>query len=222
MYIYRIIVLSAGLALLAPIGSVSADGERAAQQAFSGEQIHSLAMQDQSSGYPRESEGRQDAEKRQDAERRKDAEQRRGMEERQDAERREDGERRRDMEKRQDAERRQDGERRRDMEQRQDSERRRDAARGTMTAEGIRAEGLIGQPVISRQNQKEIGKVSGFVMDENGQIESAVVERGGFLGFFTNEVTVPRGQWEISEDGKTMATHMDRKELREMARHDRD
>jgi len=86
----------------------------------------------------------------------------------------------------------------------------------------IRADELVGQKVNNRENQRGVGKISGFIMDEGGQIDSAIVEHGGFLGFFTREVTVPWNQFQLLEDGKTVVTDLDRKQIRNAARYEKD
>jgi hypothetical protein len=211
MYIYRKIALASAFAVLfAPLGMLSAEVDSAGQQ-------------------QRESEARQQGkERREDADQRQQAERSRDLQQRQEDERREDAERQREMEQRQDAERRQDAEHRRDtdqrqeVERRQDAERRRDGAARAMAPGQIRADELVGQKVISRQNDRGVGKVTGFVMDESGQIDAAIIEQGGFLGFFTSEVAVPWHQIEIAADGKTMTTHLDRKQLRNATPYERD
>ena len=212
MHNYRKIALASAFAvLLAPLGMLSAEVDSVEQQ--------------QQAGEPR-----QQAKERREAadQRRQQAERSRDLQHRQEEERREDAERQREMEQRQDAERRQDAEHRRDtdqrqeVERRQDAERRRDGAARAMAPGQIRADELVGQKLISRQNDRGIGKVTGFVMDEGGQIDAAIIEHGGFLGFFTSEVTVPWRQIEIAADGKTMTTHLDRKQVRNAKPYERD
>jgi len=163
----------------------------------------------------------------QDGKDKKDAEHSREMERRQESERRQDAERQREMEQRQDAERRQEAERRRETDQRQDAEQRQDAARrrddsrdnggeARSTAPGqIRADDLIGQKVFNRNSHNEIGKISGFIMDEDGQISTAIIEYGGFLGFFTKQAVVPWNQFDLSEDHKSVVTNMDRQQMKD-------
>jgi hypothetical protein len=198
----KIALVSAFAVLLAPLGMLSAVVDSADQQ--------------QQASEPRQ----QAKERREAADQRQQAERSRDLQHRQEDERREDAERQREMEQRQDAERRQDAEHRRDTDQRQeaerrqDAERRRDGAARAMAPGQIRADELVGQKVISRQNDREVGKVTGFIMDEGGQIDAAIIEHGGFLGFFTSEVTVPWHQIELAADGKTMTTYLDRKQVR--------
>lgn len=199
---YRAITVTILLAVFAPLAMASVPIDKPAQQQKGSEQRQQAG------------EHRQDAEKRQDGERRRD------MEKRQEEERRQDAERKREMEQRQGEERREDAERRRQTDQRQgaerrqDAERRRDAEARSMAPGQIRADELVGHKVISRQNHKEVGKLTGFVMDETGQIDAAIIEHGGFLGFFTNQVAVPWNQFDLSEDGTTIITHLDRKQIK--------
>jgi ribosomal 30S subunit maturation factor RimM len=175
MLSYRVIALTAVLAVLSPFGITSAQAPQAVEQ-------------------------------RQQAEERKQAE-----------------ERRQDMEKRQDAEHRQDAQRRPGMEQREQAERRQDAdhrqdAVARSKAPGLaRAEEMVGLRVVNRQDNRGLGKVTGLVRNPSGQVDAVVIEHGGFMGFFTNSVTVPGNQLELSADGKTVVTNMDRSQLRAAA-----
>lgn len=211
MHNYRKIALTSAFAVLvAPLGILSAEVDSGEQQ-------------------QRASESRQQSkERREDAEEREQAERSRDLEQRQEEERREDAERHREMEHRQDAERRQDAAHRRDTEQRQagerrqDAEHRRDGEARAMAPGQNRTDEMVGQEVVSRQNNRGVGKVSGFVMDDDGQVDSAIIEHGGFMGFFSKKVTVPWHQIEIAEDGKTMTTHLNRKQVENATPYDRD
>ncbi len=169
---FRVIALTAALALLSPLGIASAQPQQTEQQ-------------------------RQQAEERRQA-----------MEERQEAERKQDAERRQEMEQRQEQERRQAAE------QRQDAERRQDGVARAMAPGQVRAEEMVGLRVVNRQNNKGLGKVAGLVTDRSGQIEAVVIDYGGFLGLFTKSVTVPWNQLELSADGETVLTNLDRAQLR--------
>lgn len=126
------------------------------------------------------------------------------------------------MDQRQQAERSQQAERRQDAEHRQDAERRQDAAARSLAPGLVRAEEMVGLRVVNRQNNRGLGKVTGLVTNPGGQIDAVVVEHGGFMGFFTNSVTVPLHQLELAADGKTVTTDMNRSQLRAAAPYKRD
>lgn len=129
-------------------------------------------------------------------------------------------ERTQDMEKRQDAEHRQDAQRRPDMgqreqaERRQDADHRQDAVARSMAPGLARAEEMVGLRVVNRQDKTGLGKVTALGRNGSGEIDEVVIEHGGFMGFFTDSVVVPRERFELSADGKTVITDMDRSQLR--------
>jgi hypothetical protein len=130
-------------------------------------------------------------------------------------------ERRQDTERRHDDGRRKEMERRQDAEHRQDADRRQDGVARSRAPGQLRANELVGLRVINRQNQRGVGKVAGLLKDDRGQIEAVIIEHGGIMGFFTNEVAVPWSQIELAEDGKAIITNMNRKQIRNATRYER-
>lgn len=170
---------------------------------------------------------RRDAEHAREQAHRRDQENRRDEENRRDAEHRQDAENRRDEENRRDAEHRQDAEKRRDEQRqrapgRQDALHRQDQGRGRGAA--LSADEIIGHRVTNRHDRRRVGKVSDLVVDEQGQIEAAVVRTGGILGFFTKDVLIPWTQFEQSsdDDGTTLLINMDKQALRRAPEYTRD
>lgn len=136
-----------------------------------------------------------------------------------------------DVQRRQDADRRQDAEHRpegvpdrgaRDAEHRQDDGRGQDAQhRQDATRPPFTRDELIGLRVVSRENQRSVGKVSDVIFDEDGNVQSAVIRSRGAFGLFAKEVVVPWRQIEHSAAGRkpTLLVDMDRKTLRNAPEH---
>ncbi|HSM69202.1 MAG TPA: PRC-barrel domain-containing protein [Xanthomonadales bacterium] len=136
------------------------------------------------------------------------------------------GQNRRDPQSRQDADRRQDAEHRpegvpdrgaRDAEHRQDDGRGQDAQhRQDATRPPFTRDELIGLRVVSRENQRSVGKVSDVIFDEDGNVQSAVIKSRGAFGLFVRKVVVPWRQIEHTAAGRepTLLVDMDRKTLR--------
>lgn len=170
---------------------------------------------------------RRDAEHAREQAHRRDQENRRDEENRRDAEHRQDAEKRRDEENQRDAEHRQDAERRRDAQRqrapgRQDALHRQDDGRGRGAA--LSADDMIGHRVTNRHDRRKVGEVTDLVVDEQGQIEAAIVRTGGIFGLFTKDVLVPWAQLEQStdDDGSTLLINMDKQALRRAPAYTRD
>ena len=63
-------------------------------------------------------------------------------------------------------------------------------------ANSFRSGELIGAQLKSRSDDENIGNISDFVIDEDGQIAAVIVEVGGFLGLGQKEVAV---SWDSIE-----------------------
>lgn len=180
--------------------------------------IMPMSVAAQAAAAPTEQQ-RRDAEHAREQAHRREQENRRDEENRRDAEHRQDAEKRRDEENQRDAQHRQEAEARRDAERqrapgRQDAQHRQDDGRGRGAA--LTADDMIGHRVINRHDRRQVGKVSDLVVDNQGQLEAAIIRTGGIFGLFTKDVLIPWTEIEHSTDanGSTLLINMDKQALR--------
>jgi hypothetical protein len=76
-----------------------------------------------------------------------------------------------------------------------------------MTHGGYLSSKLVGATVYNDQKQ-DIGSIDNLIVGANGQISTAVISVGGFLGVGSKLVDVPFSRLQFRQDGKTTASEV--------------
>lgn len=80
---------------------------------------------------------------------------------------------------------------------------------------GFKADDLIGQNVMNRSSNKDVGEVTDMVIDKDGQVIAVIVSTGGALGIGEKSVAIGWDQLErsVDDDEVTLFVEMDEQAL---------
>lgn len=80
---------------------------------------------------------------------------------------------------------------------------------------GMTAEDVIGMTVVGRENES-VGEVSDLLINDDGTVDRAIVDVGGFLGFGTKSVALEIDSLSISEGSGEIISDVDAETLESM------
>lgn len=83
---------------------------------------------------------------------------------------------------------------------------------GTELQKPVDTEEIIGQTALSPEGQ-DLGEIGDLVLSEEGEIEAAVIDVGGFLGIGERQVTVDWNKVRMSTETDQIVVNMTREEL---------
>jgi sporulation protein YlmC with PRC-barrel domain len=77
---------------------------------------------------------------------------------------------------------------------------------------GVTADELIGTNVVDAEGET-VGSINAFLLDQDGQIDHAIVDVGGFLGFGAKSVAIPVEELQVGPDQDEVVVAMTREQL---------
>jgi sporulation protein YlmC with PRC-barrel domain len=77
---------------------------------------------------------------------------------------------------------------------------------------GVTVDELIGTNVVDAEGET-VGSINAFLLDQDGQIDHAIVDVGGFLGFGAKSVAIPVEELQVGPDQDEVVVAMTREQL---------
>ena len=77
---------------------------------------------------------------------------------------------------------------------------------------GVTADELIGMNVVDAAGET-VGSINAFLLGQDGQVDHAIVDVGGFLGFGAKSVAIPVEELQVAPDQDEVVVTMTREQL---------